>query len=333
MSNKEYIEPEEKDLDKNNSDEAIIMDDFNPLDEAVSEKEYTKHNVTVNPKDFISDIPEPSFMPPPMMGAMNDEEKSKKPQEPFNPKMNDMPKKDKHDAAGKVAEMIMSGYKFGNQMADNSLLFNERKIAKMQQNGEIDLSVEVPISPTSSMSAGEFIQEFNDQSKGTIAVTKEFEEEVTPVLTRVLEKRGIGMTDEQLLIYLFSKDILVKGFMVVQSLSVKKDMLDMLKEATTGRVGGVAPTPQPQPTPQPTYEPTPTPQYEPQQEQVYSQPHNPATNVNDFVNEMTGGIPQYQEEFVDEMQEEFKEEKPKMKIISNGTKKPIGKRGRPSKKK
>jgi hypothetical protein len=331
---KEYIEPEEKDLDKNNSDDAIIMDDFNPLDEAVSEKEYTKHNVKVNPNDFVNDIPEPSFMPPPMMGTMNEEEKVKKPQEPFNPQMNDMPKKDKHDAAGKVAEMIMSGYKFANQMADNALLFNERKIAKLQRNGEIDLSVEVPISPSATMSAGEFIQEFNDQSKGTISVTKEFEEEVTPVLTRVLEKRGIGMTDEQLLIYLFGKDILVKGFMVAQSLNVKKDMLNMLKEATTSRVGGVAP----QPSPQPSYtpQPEPTPQYEPQpqQEEVYSTQYNPDTNVNDFVNQMTGGIPQYQEEFVDEMmEEEQQEEKPKVKIISKGTKKPIGKRGRPSKKK
>lgn len=334
MSNKEYIEPEEKDLDNNNSDDAIIMDDFNPLDDAVAEKEYTKHNVKVNPKDFATDIPEPSFMPPPMMGMMQEEEKTKKPQEPFNPQLNDLPKKDKHDASAKMAEMIISGYKFGNQLLDNALLFNERKIAKMQQKGEIDLGVEIPLSPSVTMTAGEFIQDYNEQTKGSITVTKEFEEEVTPVLTRVLEKRGIGLTDEQLLIYLFGKDMLVKGFIVTQSLAVKKDMLNMLKEAS---LGIKAQQTQPTYTPPPTQQPEPQYEYQqPQEEQVYRKPHNPDTNVNDFVNEMTGAINPYEDEYVEEpMEEQYQEEeKPKVKVISKGTKKSIsGKRGRPSKKK
>ena len=114
------------------------------------------------------------------------------------------------------------------------LLFDEKKISKMQMDGEIDLSVIIPISQNENITADEFIKEFNQQSEGTITVTKEFEDEVTPVLTRVLEKRGIGMTDEQFLIYLFGKDIAMKGFMVSQSLSAKKEMLIMLKEASVG---------------------------------------------------------------------------------------------------
>ena len=75
---KEFQEPEEKELNSNLAD-AEIMDDFNPLDEAVNEKEYTKHNVKINPNDFNSDIPEPSFMPPPMSGGLKQEEKNIKP--------------------------------------------------------------------------------------------------------------------------------------------------------------------------------------------------------------------------------------------------------------
>ena len=328
---KEYQEPEEKEMDTQNAD-AVVVDDFNPLDEAVSEKEYTKHNVRVDPRDFQTDIPEPSFMPPPMMGGLTNEEKSapKKPQEPFNPKMNDMSKKDKHDSAEKVADMIMTGYKWANNFVDERLLFNEKKLMKLQADGEVDLSIQIPFTPTTTLTGEELIQEFNDQTRGTIIVTQEFEDEVKPVLTRVLEKRGVGMSDEQYLIYLFGKDIAMKGFMFSQQLSVKKDMLNMLKEATQAMRGNFVAQPQPQTytaQPQPQTQSTPPPQETYYEEEVEEpmpvkrkRSHNPATNVNDFVNEMTGSITE------DDI---YVEEEPKR--IENKVNR-TGKRGRPKKK-
>jgi len=320
MSNeKEYQEPEEKEMNTQ------VMDDFSPFDEPVSEKPYTRHNVSVDAKDFANPIPEPSFMPPPMNGStLSQEEKVKKdPPKPINKEMNELPKKDRYDAAEKVSEMIMSAYKWGNTWADRQLLFDETKIAKMQREGEIDLNAEIPISPYQSIPAGEFIKEYNDQTKGTIVVTKEFEEEVTPILTRVLEKRGIGFTDEQYLYYMFGKDLLVKGFMMKQSLNVKKEMLNTMREFTQLLRGGATPPPpRPQAQPQQPTPPPPTPQYE------YTPSHNPDTNVNDFVNQMTGSIvPQlknemdYQEPMVvDSSDVEVFVEKKKVK------------KGRPSKK-
>ena len=323
MSNKEFQEPEEKEL--NDTSNAEILDDFSPLDEPVLEKEYTKHNVRINPNEFRNDIPEPSFMPPPMTGMVNEEEKVKKPQEPFNKELKDLPKKDKEMASEKVAEMCITTYKWLNDFADSKLLIDERKLNKMQQKGEIDLSVEIPMGNT-SLTAMEFVQEYNEQSRGTITVSKEFEEEVRPVLTRVLEKRGIGMTDENYLYYLVIKDMLVKGFMAKQSLNVKKDILATLKEATMLIRGNAQPQPQPyqpQPQPQPQYtQQAPVPTYEveeEEEEEYYEEPSNPDTNVNDFVNEMVGSKPKAQP-------------KPKVKVISQGTTKTIGKRGRPKKK-
>ena len=278
---KEFQEPEEKVMNTE------VMDDFTPFNEAVSEKAYTRHNVTVDAKDFTNPIPEPSFMPPPMSGsALTQEEKVKKePIKPINREMNEMPKKDRYDAAEKVSEMIMSAYKWGNTWADKQLLFDETKIAKMQRDGEIDLSVEIPITPYQSIAAGEFIQEYNSQTKGTIVVTKEFEEEVTPILTRVLEKKGIGFTDEQFLYYMFGKDLLIKGFLMKQSLNVKKEMLNSMREFTQLLRGGATPPPpRPQAQPQQPTPPPPTPQYE------YTPSHNPEENVNDFVNQMTGAV-------------------------------------------
>jgi hypothetical protein len=319
--NNEFSEPEERDLETNNAD--VLDDNFNPLDEPVIEKAYTKHNVKIDARDFQTDIPEPSLQPPPMSGGLTEEEKVKKNPEPFNREFNQMSNKDKHDSSGKLADMILSGYKWANTFADSKLLFDQQKLAKLQKEGEIDLSVEIPISPSQTITAGEFIQEYNEQTKGTISVSDEFEQEVKPVLTRVLEKRGIGLTDEQQLIYLFSKDILVKGFMMRQSLNVKKEMLETLKEATQS-MRGVGYTPQMQSAPPPTQNTT----YKAEpiiEEDTYEEPieeprpqRNPDTNVNDFVNEMTGayqGEPEY--------------EKP---IVITETKKKSGKRGRPKKK-
>lgn len=328
---KEYQEPEEKDM---NIENAELVDDFNPLDEPVLEKAYTRPNVKVDPKDMQGDIPEPSFMPPPMNPTLKDEEKVKKPepQEPINKEFKQMSNKDKNDAASKFAEMCMSGYKALNNWADSQLLFKERKINKLVKEGHIDLSIQVPVSPNQSMSVGEFISEYNDQTRGTIKVSKEFEEEVMPVLTRVLAKRGVGFSDEQYLGYLVIKDGISKGFLMQQALSVQKEFLVMFKEATeTMRMQYqpqqpmpqqpmVKPEPQPTPPPQPTYQ-------EPQR--------NPETNVNDFVNQMTGAYTndneqtQFEEEYIQPEPEESNKPIKAMVISDESGKK--GRRGRPKK--
>ena len=134
---KEFQEPEEKNL--NNTDDAIIMDDFNPLGEAVNEKEYTKHNVKVNPNDFRNPIPEPSFTPPPMTGMVNESDKPKdiKPKEPFNPQAREMTSKEKKLGSKRVAEMMMTAYKWINKLADSSLQFSETKVSKLNLTATI----------------------------------------------------------------------------------------------------------------------------------------------------------------------------------------------------
>jgi hypothetical protein len=320
MSNeKEFQEPEEKEMNTQ------VMDDFSPFDEAISEKPYTRHNVRVDAKDFQNPIPEPSFMPPPMNGSnLSQEEKVKKePPPPLNREMNELPKKDKHMAAEKVTEMFMSGYKFANSWADSKLLFDENKLAKMQRDGEIDLSVPIPYDDQ-QIPAHEFIREYNEQTKGTIVVSKEFEEEFPPVLTRILEKRGIGFTDEQYAIYLLSKDVLVKGFLFKQSLNVKKDMLNTMKELTSLLRGGA--TMPPPPPPQQTYQEQPRPSTPPPPQPSYTPSHNPDTNVNDFVNQMTGAyVPQTELVYEEPM---VVDEVSSVEIIDDKKK---GKRGRPKK--
>jgi hypothetical protein len=329
---KEFQEPEEKEMDISNTE---LVDDFNPLDEAVIEKDYTRPNVRINPKDFEGDIPEPSLTPPPMMGStLKEEEKKKKveTQEPLNKEYNQLSNKDKNDASERLVDMCITGYKALNSFVDTKIQFDEKKLNKMAMDGEIDMNMVVPISQTDSVTLQEFVREYNDQSKGTISVSKEFEEEIRPPLKRIFAKRGVGMTDEQYVGYVLIKDIIAKGFIVRQSMSVKKEYLEMFREQTALLRQG-ATMPQPTPTPQPTRQPEPV--YE---EPQYTKPHNPDTNVNDFVNQMTGGYvpPQVSETIYDEptfvqAEEEFtQEETLNVKVIDDGSKKV--KRGRPKRK-
>jgi hypothetical protein len=206
----------------------------------------------------MGDIPEPSFQPPPIdLGSPQFEEQApKKESKPFNPEMNDLPKKEKEMAASHVAKMIMQGYEFMHTIANKGMTFSDKKLNKLAREGEVDFSIQIPYDYKSNqtMSAGEFINEFNEQQKDTLVVSQEFKEEVTPVLERVLKKRGVGMTDEQYLIFLFGKDIAIKSTQFMATRSQMSEIINQLKEMTSemknsGSRGYSTPPPPPQPTP------------------------------------------------------------------------------------
>ena len=244
----EFNEPEE------------IKSDFDPMGIPVKEREYTKPNVSIDPADLAKEIPEPSFQPPPLNldEPKIDAPPKREPPKPVNPELTDLPKKDKQLAAGHVANMIISGNELLCNQAEKGMKFNERKLNKLAQEGEINFQIQIPYDYTTNqtMSAGEFIKEYNDQQTGALKVTQEWKEETLPVLERVLEKRGIGATDEQMLMYLFGKDLLLKGSAFIAAKQTMKEILGMMREMTDAMKAGYKPAP---PPPQPTssYQPTP----------------------------------------------------------------------------
>ena len=114
---------------------------------------------------------------------------------------------------------------------------------------QIDLSIAVPDGYGNTITAGSFIEEFNEQSKDALSVSPAFKKEVTPVLERVLAKRGAGLTDEQMLIYLFGKDIAVKGVIVYQMKSTMNEMIDIIRQQTEAykQGNGTPPSPKVEP--------------------------------------------------------------------------------------
>jgi hypothetical protein len=102
------------------------------------------------------------------------------------------------------------------------------------------------------------------------------------LLTRVLEKRGAGLTDEQYLGYLVGKDLVVKLVIVAQLRTTMNDMINVIKEYTEATRSGGGVMSQPHTQPQPT-----TPQPQPTSPQsMYQEPDHAASDFNFQDNEV-----------------------------------------------
>ena len=210
--------------------------EFNPLDEAVNEKGYTRANVSASDSDLNKPIDEPRFSAPPVNKKNPqhfEDEAAKSKKEPINPEMKNMPKKETEMAAAQMAKLILQGYEWAHKLANKGLQISDRKIKKLQSEGEINLSALITYDYSKSdITAGEFIKEYNSQVENVLTVSDEFKEEVTPVLERVLSKRGIGLTDEQYLMYLFGQDLAGKTMIFVQQKQQVNYMIEVIKEAS-----------------------------------------------------------------------------------------------------
>jgi hypothetical protein len=239
--------------------------DFNPLDEPVNEKRYTSPNVNANPNDLNKPIEEPRFAPPPMQKKTIPQFEEKKPKpEPFNPEMRNIPKKETEMAASQMAKLIIGGYEWMHQFANKGLMISEKRLLKLQAEGEINLNAMIDYDYGKKVRAGEFFQDYNEQVKDIFYVSESFKQEVTPVLERVLAKRGVGMTDENYLMVLFAKDIADKSIIFFQYKSQLNGMIESIKAATMSQYAEQSPMPPPPPRqPQQQAPPTPPPTPEP----------------------------------------------------------------------
>jgi len=243
----EIIEPEE-----------MKPVDFNPLDEPVNEKPYTIPNVNTSGVDLNAPLEEPRFAPPPIDTSrkVREEQQGKPPKpEPINPEMKNLGKKDTEMAAGHMAKLILQGYEWMHDLANKGLQVSEKKLNKLQADGEINLNAMIDYDYGKKIRAGDFFMEYNQQVKNVLQVSQEFKDEVTPILEKVLAKRGIGMTDEQMLMFLFGKDIAAKSMIFFQQKSQMNMMIAAIKEATTSMYAQAAPPPPPPPPSQPTTTP------------------------------------------------------------------------------
>ena len=233
--------------------------DYNPLGESVKERSYTKPNI--DGANLGADIDEPVFAPPSFEDMQEPTGFEAAEEQPFaNPAMNDLDDKDKKYATEQMVDTVLDGYEKITGLANNLVQIKDRKIQEMVSKGEIDPRTRIPIDASgNSITISEFVQDYNEQTAEAIQTTPEFKKKVRPAMVRVFEKRGIGMTDEQFLMYMFGTDMVQKGAVVF---SLRNNMQNMMKEMSQQKMSTQAPPP-----------PTPTPvQKEPVKQEVKPEP-------------------------------------------------------------
>jgi len=205
--------------------------EFNPLlKENVIEREYTGLNINVDPTEII---PEATFEAPPFESPTDsiENDNSFKEERTFNKEYTELPNKEKKEGAELMADAIIDGYASLIGYAGNLAVISESKLEQEIIEGTISAETTLQIDEQGKrISVREYVNSYNEQAKEAFTVTQEFKEIVKPPLTRVLQKRGAALTDEQFLAYHFGKDVLEKGVTAFAIKSQNKQILSYLRE-------------------------------------------------------------------------------------------------------
>lgn len=205
--------------------------DFNPFAQNVVEREYATPKVA---SGVIEDLEEPVFeQKNPFEERMQQEQQEQPhPFEDGNPALNDLDFQDKKIACESLVDTALDTYEQLHAVAQNFVQVDEAEMIQKQQDGEIDLAMEIPVDEQgTSMSVMDFVQQYNEQSKDALQYDKEFGYKVRPAMLRVFMKKGWGMTDEQFLMYAFGKDLLTKTAIVFSLKKTMNNTFELLKKS------------------------------------------------------------------------------------------------------
>ena len=228
--------------------EAQVMDDFSPLDAPVKQRSYTQHKIYAD-SDVVPELEEPTFQAPNFSDFDDASPEEKEPAKPFNEAYSELDGKEKTMGAEMMAEMTLDIYAKGCGFLGKLPEISESKLDQLIADGEIDPNIELP-TESGNIGVKEFAVEYNSSIKDAFEVSEDFKNNVRPPLIRVFKKRGIGMTDEQLIGYYFITDLGTKVAQMVMLRKTSKSIVDSLKENTNAIRESQTPRPNtPTPTP------------------------------------------------------------------------------------
>jgi hypothetical protein len=232
--------------------EAGFTSAFSPLEENVVQRDYTKPKVQI---EDISPIEEPIIATPSFeeldnnfRNQLGDEDPSGSadPRQVWgsetetgsaNPYVENLDKKEQRMASKAMVDAILDAYGGLKKWSNNLIKLNPQKIKKAIESGDIDGNIAIPIGGGQHLPLMQYVEMYNQETADTIGMSEEFKEKVSPVLLRVLMKRGVGMTDEQLLAYYFGMDIITTGAQVFALRNQNAQLIAQLKEMTESNAG------------------------------------------------------------------------------------------------
>jgi len=194
------------------------IDNFNPLSDSVEQREYSSPKIA---QGVTSEIDEPSFHQPTyqeLSGEQNAEESGAGQWNPItdgNPVMEDLPDGEKKAAVKTMVNAVLDAYDGLHLVAQRAVQYPEDNIHRLHKEGEINMYQRIPAGPRGEdVSVLDLTQSYNQQAAEALEPSEDFREKVTPPMTRVFQKKGWGMTDEQALMLYFGQDIAQKAIIV-----------------------------------------------------------------------------------------------------------------------
>lgn len=207
---------------------------YNPLTEAPVIDKAT--NINVNPELLQRPIEEDVYQPPPLeneinpladtgappvsnnnsSGSSTSPSQSHTPQ-PGNTNTASTPPKEETktnreigNEAAQLTTFIFDMYQKAHNGANKLIQIPRRKLLKLQEKGELDLRAMVPYEEDQWMSVAEYTSAYNEQMKDFFSIDPEWRGKMEPPLTRILAKKGLGLSDEMVVFLGFTTDIGVK---------------------------------------------------------------------------------------------------------------------------
>jgi hypothetical protein len=264
--------------------EAEVMDDFSPLDAPVKKRSYTQHKIYAD-SEVVPDLEEPTFQAPNFSDFDEPSaEEEKEPEKPFNEPFSELSGKEKTMGAEMMAEMTLDIYEKGCGFLGKLPEISESKLDQLISEGEIDPDIQLP-TESGNIGVKDFAVEYNSSIKDAFEVSDDFKNNVRPPLIRVFKKRGIGMTDEQLLAYYFITDFGTKTAQAFMLRKTSKNILDSLRENTIAlRESQTQRPPTPTPSaPQPEQKVDYFEEVSEVEENVIRKPKKPKTNLEEQI--------------------------------------------------
>ena len=272
------------------NDDDIQESNYSPFDEPVTKREYTIPNI--DPSELAGELHEPIFSAPSYDENEDDQKDKEEAQQPkaqkeplqFNESFSQLPNKEKKMGAEKMADIVLDGYeRLGKGMGALAKI-SEAKMDREYADGTINPNMAVPIDEMgNTCTVREYVEEFNNEVGDAFETSEKFKEDVRPPLVRVFQKRGVGMTDEQQLLYYFGTDIASKGITAVGLKKSSNAILEQLRQHTDMLRGQQMP---PTSTQSAHYQAeTPPPSPSPEQSQPVGQQeyHEPEENKGEMI--------------------------------------------------
>lgn len=241
---------------------AKTSETYSRFHEPVNEKPGLSNRVAVSDSSLLDKpIDEVHFTPPPIekeMHPLGQQQNAKGEQAKtqsqsdkgpdkstlfHDPNIQDLPPSEKAQAAEQLANLILNGYQKLHDWANKKVQISEKKIMKLLKEGKLDLQAQVPYELDQWITIGEFIKEFNAEYGQLFIIDPQWRAAILPPLIRILQKRGMGMSDEMYVGWMLAQDVGSKVFMAVEAFNKTNSVLQFAVEQTA-RMRGVVQMPQ-----------------------------------------------------------------------------------------